>query len=103
MSKPGDNGEGPDVAAFARLEGAVRQLLESLGEARRQATDAETRSAEMADLVKRFAGQEADASDLAGRLKQLESENSDLRNRLERGREGVDRMIARIRFLENQA
>ena len=36
------------------------------------------------------------------RLKGLEQENADLRARLERGRDGVDRMLARIRFLENQ-
>jgi len=36
------------------------------------------------------------------RLKRLEDENAELRDRLEAGREGVERMIARIRFLENQ-
>ena len=36
------------------------------------------------------------------RIRTLEEENADLRARLERGRDGVDRMIARIRFLENQ-
>ena len=103
MSKPGDNGDAPDAAAFARLEGAVAQLLTSLGDAQQQVTAAEARSAEMAELVKRFTGSEADASQLMGRLKRLETENTDLRTRLERGRAGVDRMIARIRFLENQA
>ncbi len=36
------------------------------------------------------------------RLKRLEAENADLRSRLTRGRAGVDRLLAKIRFLENQ-
>jgi len=52
--------------------------------------------------VQRFTGDEAEAGRLLSRLKRLESENEDLRGRLDRGRAGVERMIARIRFLENQ-
>ena len=35
-------------------------------------------------------------------LRSLEEENQDLRGRLEKGRQGVERLLARIRFLEGQ-
>lgn len=101
MSQPEGNGEQAD-AAFARLEGAIGQLLERLTAARARAGAAEAKNAELAQLVKRFTGDEEEAGQLMSRLRSLEDENEELRSRLERGREGVERMIARIRFLENQ-
>ncbi len=109
MSEPGDNGGAPEAAAFDRLEAAIGQLVErleasgaSVQEAEARATAAEARTAELAELVKRVTGDEAEAGRLMSRLKGLEQENADLRTRLERGRDGVDRMLARIRFLENK-
>ncbi len=52
--------------------------------------------------MQRFTGDEQEAEELMRRLRSLEKENEDLRGRLERGRAGVERMIARIRFLESQ-
>ncbi len=52
--------------------------------------------------MRRVAKSPADAGDLLTRLKRLEDENFDLRERIERGREGVERLLARVRFLENQ-
>lgn len=101
MSQPEGNGEQPD-AAFARLEGAVGRLLDRLSAAKSRAEAAEAKSAELAQLVQRFTGDEAEAGELMTRLRSLEEENQELRSRLERGRTGVERMIARIRFLENQ-
>ncbi len=109
MSKPGDNGGAPDDAAFARLEAVLGRLVERLEEAderaraeRERAESAEARTVELSTLVKRFTGDEEEAGRLMGRLKGLEQENAELRARLERGRDGVDRMLARIRFLENK-
>lgn len=101
MSQPEGNGERPD-AAFARLEGAVGQLLDRLARVRGRAEAAEARNAELTQLVQRFTGDEEDAGQLLTRLKRLEEENAELRGRLDQGRAGVERMIARIRFLENQ-
>lgn len=101
MSQPGDDREKSDDG-FARLEDAVGELLDRLAETRARATAAESKNAELAELVRRFTGNAAEADQLMNRLKALETENEDLRSRLERGREGVDRMIARIRFLESQ-
>ncbi|MDX1492888.1 MAG: hypothetical protein R3253_02350 [Longimicrobiales bacterium] len=101
MSQSGDNGQGGEDG-FARLEDAVGELIDRLAESRLRAEAAEAKNAELAKLVQRFTGDEGEAEKLMSRLRALETENEDLRSRLERGREGVERMIARIRFLESQ-
>ena len=101
MSQPGDNGARSE-AAFERLEDAVGELIDRLTEARLRVRAAEEKNAELAQLVQRFTGDDAQAEELMTRLRALEQENEDLRGRLERGRAGVERMIARIRFLERQ-
>ena len=63
---------------------------------------AAARNAELTALLQRFTGDEEEAGEFVARLKSLESENAELRGRLDAGRDGVDRMIARINFLENQ-
>ena len=103
MSQPEDNASAPEQVAFAQLETAVADAIERLSSMSQRVRAAEARSAEMSELVTRFTGNEAEAGDLMSRLKRLEDENADLRGRLDSGRAGVERMIARIRFLENQA
>lgn len=100
MSQLGDDRE---ADGFARLEDAVGELLDRLAETRVRAHAAEQKNSELAELVQRFTGDEQEAEELMTRLRTLETENEDLRSRLERGREGVERMIARIRFLESQS
>lgn len=102
MSQPEDNGTGATDAAFQRLEDAVSTLMEWVEAERLRADEAESKNAELAQLVQRFTGNEAEAGELMTRLKSLEGENAELRGRLEAGRAGVERMIARIKFLENQ-
>ena len=102
MSKPGDSGAAAEQAAFGRLEEAIARLLEHDMHAVQRAEAAEARVAELTEAVKRFTGDEAEAGRIMTRIRTLEEENADLRARLERGRDGVERMIARIRFLENQ-
>jgi len=102
VSKSADNGEAPEQTAFAALEDAVGQAVGQLTDLMQRAHAAEGRSAELSELVKRFTGDEDEAGRMLTRLKRLEDENVDLRDRLEQGRAGVERMIARIRFLENQ-
>jgi len=103
VSKPEDSGTADERAAFARLERAVGRLLDRLETTTMRAEEAEARAEELATLVQRFTGDESEADRLLTRLGHLEAENLELRSRLERGRDGVDRMIARIHFLENQA
>lgn len=102
MSKPADNRGASEEAAFAVLEGAVDRALDRLTSMTQRVQSAEAKSAELSELVKRFTGDDAEAGRMLTRLKRLETENGDLRRRLDEGRAGVERMIARISFLENQ-
>ena len=102
MSKPGDNGGAPERQAFDALERAVAQTLERLQTMTDRVAAADARNSELGELVKRFTGDESEAGRILTRLKTLEDDNVDLRARLDQGREGVDRLLAKIRFLENQ-
>ena len=61
MSKPEDNGAVSEQAAFAVLEGAVGQALDRLTRVTQRAQAAETKNAELSELVKRFTGDEGEA------------------------------------------
>jgi predicted nuclease with TOPRIM domain len=102
VSNPGDNGEPPEREAFAALESAVGEALQRLELMSRRVRTAEARSAELDEVVKRFTGDEAEAGRILSRLKRLEEENADLKGRLAEGRAGIDRLLSKIRFLENQ-
>jgi predicted RNase H-like nuclease (RuvC/YqgF family) len=102
VSKRGDNGGPPEKQAFDALERAVDELLGHLEALDDRLSASESRSAELGEVVQRFTGEEGEAERILTRLSALEEENSDLRGRLEQGREGVDRLLAKIRFLENQ-
>jgi len=94
--------EQPDRAAFAELESAVAVVLKRLAAASSRATDAESKSVELEEIVRRFTGDEREAGRLLSRLSDLEAENLDLKTRLETGREGIDRLLAKVRYLEEQ-
>jgi len=87
------------------LKGLDRTIGKALGRMqglRTRAEDAEARAKHLQELLHRFTDDPAEAGRLLARLRVLEVENADLRSRLERGREGVERMLARLRFLEEQ-
>ena len=102
MSNPAGNGEGLEQAAFIELERIVDAALRHLGEVTRRAEMAEDRNAEFESLIKRFAGDEGDAGQVLHRLAELEEDNEDMRSRLEAGQVSVDKLIAKIRFMEEQ-
>lgn len=102
MSKPEDNGGPPEAQAFETLERAVTHALEHLEAMDERLAASEAQSAELGEVVKRFTGDEGEAGRILSRLEALEEENVDLRRRLDEGREGVDRLLKKIRFLENQ-
>jgi chromosome segregation ATPase len=56
----------------------------------------------MEEILRKFSGGEEDPASLAARLQELEAANRDLLERLSKGRAGVERLLARIRFLEEQ-
>ena len=102
MSNPAGNGEGLEQAAFIELERIVDAALRHLGEVTRRAEMAEDRNAEFESLIKRFAGDEGDAGQELHRLAELEEDNENMRSRLEGGQVSVDKLIAKIRFMEEQ-
>ena len=102
MSNIGGNGEQTDRTALTALESAVGGLLDRLSDVSARAVEAEGKSEELEVLVKRFTGDDAEAGRMLTQMKGLEDENKDLRGRLKTGRAGVDRLLAKIRFLEEQ-
>jgi len=86
--------------AFQRLEGSVNALLDRVHGLGGRVREAETRRAEAQELVKRFTGDLDEADRLLTRVRELEEENADLRARLGQGRVTVERLLARVRFLE---
>lgn len=89
-------------SALLHLESAVGRLL-----ADREALEGRVRLArervdEVEGLLRKLTRGEVDPAGLADRVRALEAENADLRRRIEEAREGVDRLLARIRFLEEQ-
>lgn len=101
MSKPEANGQ-TEREAFAALESAVGQTLERLQQMSRRVQAAEAKSAELDEVVRRFTGNDKEAGRILTRLRDLEEENADLKGRLAEGRAGIDRLLSKIRFLENQ-
>ena len=101
MSKPEGSSSAPDELAFEVLERAVTRALAHIVALEERLASTEARSAELGEVVKRFTGDEGEADRILTRLQVLEEENGDLRQRLDQGREGVDRLLAKIRFLEN--
>jgi hypothetical protein len=53
-------------------------------------------------MLKGVTSGEGGPRDMIAKLHILEEENRDLRRRLDEGREGVDRLLAQIKFLEEQ-
>jgi predicted RNase H-like nuclease (RuvC/YqgF family) len=101
-SGPGADVDRPEAAALVALERAVEEALARLRDALERATVAEARTAELQRIVERVTGDSGEARRLVGTLGSLEEENGELRRRVEEGRAGVERLLAKIRFLEDQ-
>ena len=92
----------PGSEALDRLEQAVQESLLQTSELTGRLEVAERRVRELDGLLRRISGGELQPSDLLQRMREVEAENKELRSRLERGRDGIERLLARIRFLEEQ-
>jgi len=101
VSNPGADTATPEKAALSALEGAVVSAIERLSDTDAKMRALEARRAELEEVVGRFTGNPAEAGEMVTRIRELEEENEDLRTRLEDGRAGVDRILAKIQFLEN--
>jgi predicted nuclease with TOPRIM domain len=104
VSKSEDKSGEPvgERAALKALEGAVGRLLDHVRTLSTRAEKADARRAEVEDLLRRITSGDESPAHMHVRLRELEVENEDLRDRLGKGRETVERLLARIRFLEEQ-
>ena len=102
MSNAGGNGAQPERAALDALEDAIGDVLDRVTWLHDRVALSRDKSEELEELLRRFTGDEVDAGQIIARLRQLEHENADLRSRIDQGRAGIDRLLAKIRFLEGQ-
>ncbi len=101
MSTPGAGRiADPARAALKELDEAVGRMLEEYGDLSARVQDTEDRTRDVEELLRRFTKGDVDVGGLQERLALLETENEDLRARVDDGRAGVQRILDRIRFLE---
>jgi len=104
VSKPEHDAstEPKEGQAFARLDEVVREAGRRIGLLREELREAQVQGERMQEILRGLTGGEVDPVALADRIQRLEVVNQDLLERLSRGRAGVERLLARIRFLEEQ-
>ena len=94
-----------DVApdkAVERLENAVTAALTKVELLEGEVVQMNAQGEELEGLLKGVTSGEGGPRKMINKLHILEEENRDLRRRLEEGREGVNRLLAQIKFLEEQ-
>lgn len=91
---------GAERDALQALEGAVGSLLERVRELSEGLSMADAKRGEAEDLLKRVASDGKASPEVHAKVRALEDANVDLRRRLDEGRESVERLLAKIRFLE---
>lgn len=90
----------PRPEAWDRLELAVRRLMDEFVTEQTRARAAESRVAELEAALSAIAGDGPDPIELERRIEELEAENHALRDRLGKARAEIERIMARLRFLE---
>ena len=88
--------------ALQRLENAISQAGDRVDGLRRELARTRGRREELEGMIRGVTSGELSPSDMVERMDILEQEGAELRARLKEGREGVERLLARIRFLEDQ-
>lgn len=84
------------------LEAAVGRAVDELRQQRERAAAALLRSAELEALLAGFQSGADTPERMKERLERAETENRDLRMRIGQALETVERLLARVRFLEDQ-
>ena len=100
-----DAAEASDLSLpeWDQLELAVRRLLEDHDALLQRVAAAEDRTTELELALRNVSAGELDPVTLAERARALESENQDLLDRLNRARESVQRILGRLRFVEEES
>ena len=97
------NGAAKDPSqGLPALEAAVNRAVEELKQLRRRAAEAAQRSTDLEELLHTFQSGAESPERMKEKMERLEAENRDLRARIVQGRDAVERLIARIQFLEDQ-
>lgn len=91
----------PDKA-LGRLETAVTDALARVELLEGEIVRINQQGEELEGLLRGVTSGEVGPREMIAKLHILEEENRDLRRRLEEGREGVDRILAQVKFLEEQ-
>jgi len=90
----GQNGFDALEASISRALGRIRELERELGRTR-------ARRDEIEGLLQRMSEGDENPARMSRRLKLLDKENGDLKARIEAGREVAQRLLARVRYLED--
>jgi len=88
--------------SLKRLDKAVGRLIAALDKERARAKEASGRVKELEKLLKRFEKKGVDPAALSGTVDTLRKENKVLRSKMNKGRESAERLLARVRFLEEK-
>lgn len=103
MSSRGADDPAPVGGSEMRaLETAVDRAVAELRATRKRAGEAEERAARSDELLREFVDGTQDPAALSRQVADLEAENEALRSRIRQGRQGIDHILARIRFLEDR-
>ena len=103
MSESGEGkAEGGARESLGRLEEVVGRLIEDRRRLDEHVQQTDARVRDLEGLLRRFTKGETDPASLQAKIARLEAENEALRERMRQGREGVDRLLSRVRFLDER-
>lgn len=88
--------------ALSRLEAVVERLLRERVAVAGQAREAEDRVRGLETLLSEFTEGKVDTASLEKAIARLRDDNAELKGRMAEGREGVERILSRLSFLQNQ-
>lgn len=87
---------------FARLQDAVRRLLDELAGYRARAERAERKNAELETTLRDLSSGALDPMQLREGARKLKTENEELRRRIVEARDRIRRLVARFDFLREE-
>ncbi|MBI4520196.1 MAG: hypothetical protein HY701_05125 [Gemmatimonadetes bacterium] len=92
----------PTWVAVTALESAVSRAIDLMESLRGHEQELEREKNQLRETMRGLSSGEVDPQDLLTRVRILEKENDELRGRLDSARQAVERLLAKIRFLEEQ-